>query len=197
MTTQPPASSCRLATSGRRSRHARGAGGDRVRRVERTAGTREAYRRDLQAYFDWLGELGGLDPLAVPEDVVNGYVRALEEAGRKPATVARRLSTLSGFYRFAKRRREIADNPCDYVERPQCTPTTRRGSGLTVTSCAGSSDGARSSPRDYALAPACAERVAYLRGARRGRRGIAFQRGHCTLAIVGKGARPASCRSTR
>ena len=43
-----------------------------------------------------------IDPLATQRAHVDAYARTMAEVdGRSPATVARHLSTLSGFYRYA------------------------------------------------------------------------------------------------
>src|SRR5205814_6153452 len=57
----------------------------------------KAYGRDLMDFVR-LMQAQGVDPLQVTADHVKVYKRALLEAGRKPTTVARRLSVLRGTY---------------------------------------------------------------------------------------------------
>jgi integrase/recombinase XerD len=62
--------------------------------------TREAYTLDLRQFIRWCDEhrLGLFD---VTRTHIELYARELEELGRAPATIGRRLSTLAGFYRYA------------------------------------------------------------------------------------------------
>src|SRR5262245_25464861 len=62
--------------------------------------TRTAYRADLRDFAAWCGSVG-LDLLAAGRIQVEGYARHLEQAGRAHSTVAQRLATLAGFYRYA------------------------------------------------------------------------------------------------
>jgi site-specific recombinase XerD len=57
----------------------------------------KAYGRDLMDFLRHM-QAQGVDPLHVTADHVKLYKRALLEAGRTPATVARRLSVLRGTY---------------------------------------------------------------------------------------------------
>src|SRR3954454_14838060 len=57
----------------------------------------KAYGRDLMDFLRHM-QAQGVDPLHVTADHVKFYKRALLEAGRTPATVARRLSVLRGTY---------------------------------------------------------------------------------------------------
>src|SRR5436309_2202701 len=61
--------------------------------------TRSAYLRDLSDFAAWCAK-HRLDPLQARRPHVALYARELELAGRSPATVARRLSTLAGYYRY-------------------------------------------------------------------------------------------------
>jgi integrase len=62
--------------------------------------TRAAYLADLRDFRAWCASVG-MGLLMVSRSHVQAYVRQLEEAGRSRATVARRLATLAGFYRYA------------------------------------------------------------------------------------------------
>jgi site-specific recombinase XerD len=86
--------------------------------------TRSAYGRDLRAWFVWCAA-HDVDPLAAQRAHVDAYARTLAEVPDKngktksPATVARHLSTLSGFYRYAVDEDAISRNPVSAVRRPK------------------------------------------------------------------------------
>ncbi len=86
--------------------------------------TRTGYRRDVTGYFSWLAGLG-VDPLAATRATLDVYVRWLAETPRKatrrpasPATVARTLACLSGFYAYAEDEGAVTRNPMTHVRRP-------------------------------------------------------------------------------
>ncbi len=80
--------------------------------------TRAAYARDLGEWFAWC-EGHEVDPLQASRLHVDAYARQLTEVeNRSPATVARRLSGLSGFYRYAVAEELVARNPVASVRRP-------------------------------------------------------------------------------
>ena len=62
--------------------------------------TRDAYALDLRQFVGWC-ERHGLKLFAARRADIELYARYLEEAGRARATVARRLCTVAGFYRYA------------------------------------------------------------------------------------------------
>src|SRR5947209_3032864 len=80
--------------------------------------TRKAYARDLADWGRWLVEHGH-DPLTVTRAHVDAYARQLQADGKSPATVARRLATLAGYYRYAVDEDVLARNPVERVKRPK------------------------------------------------------------------------------
>ncbi len=81
--------------------------------------TRAAYSQDLAAWFSWCQD-HDLDPLEATRAHVDAYARTLAEVEhRSPATMARHLSTLSGFYAYAVAEDVVARNPVAKVRRPK------------------------------------------------------------------------------
>jgi len=62
--------------------------------------TREAYMLDLRQYSSWCAQ-HGLRLFTAKRADIEGFGRDMEEAGRARATIARRLCTIAGFYRYA------------------------------------------------------------------------------------------------
>lgn len=93
--------------------------------------TRRAYARDLTDWFSWCTRLA-IDPLDANRAAVDGYRRHLEEGRErpvKPSTIARRLATLAGYYRYAAAENVIAASPLDHIKRPS-TPADSPTLGL-------------------------------------------------------------------
>ena len=61
--------------------------------------TREAYSLDLRQWMRWCGS-HDLAVFEVRRAHIELFARWLEEEGKARATVARRLSTIAGFYRY-------------------------------------------------------------------------------------------------
>jgi hypothetical protein len=88
--------------------------------------TATAYRRDLTAWATWCTQLG-THPLAAERHHVDAWVRHLTTTPQprthrpaSPATVARRLSALSGFYDFGVHDAEVlTHSPVASVRRPR------------------------------------------------------------------------------
>jgi integrase/recombinase XerD len=81
--------------------------------------THRAYDSDLRTWFAWCSRQG-VDPLVVTRPMVELYVRWMTEtAGYAPATTARRLGTVCGFYRFLVIDGIVASSPAEYVRRPR------------------------------------------------------------------------------
>lgn len=80
--------------------------------------TAKAYRADLACWQAWL-DSSATDLLAVRRADVDRYARGLEGRGLSPATVARRLSSVAGLYRYAVAEGLLTANPAEHVRRPK------------------------------------------------------------------------------
>jgi site-specific recombinase XerD len=152
--------------------------------------TLEAYRYDLRCFFQWAAD-ASLLVLEATRSHIEVYRCWLEEGGLAASTIDRRLTTVCGYYRFAHIDGRIASNPAQYVRRPKVHPSTARGldrSELGVFLFT-----AERYDQDHAalavllglnglrVSEACGTNVEDL----------GFERGHRTLAVLGKGNKPA------
>lgn len=80
--------------------------------------TRDAYALDLRQFVTWCSE-HSLALFSVRRADIELYARALEERGRARATVARRLCTVAGFYRYAEEEGLLTLSPAVHVRRPR------------------------------------------------------------------------------
>ncbi|MET8145655.1 tyrosine-type recombinase/integrase [Sphaerisporangium sp. NPDC005288] len=149
-------------------------------RASKAVTTRQARLADTAALARWLeAEAPGVGLLAVTEDhlthyrdtIATGIARAgLSRPGRPlaPSTVARRLSNASSLYAYAVRRRVLATNPADVVDRPEVSAIGTTPA-RTVTEQTALVDGAEAIATRYpvdaaavALLAVCAVRVGEL-----------------------------------
>ena len=80
--------------------------------------TRDAYTLDLRQFTSWcwqrqhrLFEVRRVD--------IECFARELEDRGKSRATVARRLCTIVGFYRYAEEEGVIEHSPAVHIRRPK------------------------------------------------------------------------------
>ena len=153
--------------------------------------SRAAYTRDLRDYLTWCTDTD-LSPLDASRAHIDGYVGALREAGASPATISRRLATLSGFYGYAVDEQLIDRSPTTRVRRPKvgehAVSTGLSKDELTALVAAAQTDGPRSLVAVLLLG---------LNGLRVSEvttavaEGLSTERGHRVLTIVRKGGRTA------
>lgn len=152
--------------------------------------TLEAYGYDLRTYFQWASDLG-LEVLKATRPHIELYRSSLEQRGLAASTIDRRLSTITGYYRFAHIDGRIASNPAQYVRRPTVHPT--EGHGMDR----GELGAFLFTAERYDAAHAALAVLLGLNGLRVSEacstniEDLGFERGHRTLRILGKGNKPA------
>lgn len=151
--------------------------------------TRDAYALDLRQFVAWC-EQHDLKLFAVKRADIECFARDLEARGRATATVARRLSTVAGFYRYADEEGLLSPSPAAHVRRPRidyeshATGLDRNEVGALLVAAG------LSSARDHALISLLAInglRVSEALGANIEALGI--ERGHRTLTVLRKGGK--------
>ena len=151
--------------------------------------TRQAYSLDLRQWLQWCDE-HELLVFEVRRAHIELFGRSLEADGKARATVARRLSTVAGFYRYCFEEQLIPMSPAAHVRRPRvdyesyATGLDRNELGMFLVQ-AGLCGG-----RDHALACLLA-----LNGLRISEalnadiEHLGLERGHRTLVITRKGGK--------
>ena len=130
-------------------------------------------------------------PLAATRAQIELYRMSMEQRGLAASTIDRRLSTVCGYYRFADIDGRIPANPAQYIRRPKVPRPKRHGMDRTELGTF-LFTAERYDPMHAALAvllglnglrvsEACSTNIEDL----------AVLSGHRTLAIVGKGNKPA------
>jgi len=151
--------------------------------------TREAYARDLRAWGAFLQRIG-VGVLDARRVHVEAFTRTLEQHDVAPATIARRLSTLSGLYAYAVDEDLIARSPLTRVRRPKRSDESPRR-GLDRDEVRKLIEAAEaSSDRDRALVSLLAltgARISEALGADVA--DLGHERGHRTLRVTRKGGK--------
>ena len=80
--------------------------------------TRDAYALDLRQYTSWC-VAHGLHLFTARRADIECFGRDMEANGRARATIARRLCTIAGFYRYAVEEDLLEHSPAAHVRRPR------------------------------------------------------------------------------
>jgi site-specific recombinase XerD len=153
------------------------------------AQTRVAYTLDLRQFTAWCLE-HDRHLFDVRRVDIECFARDMEDHGRARATVARRLCTISGLYRYAEEEGVIAHSPAVHIRRPRVDYESHvvgldRNEVGALLVAAG-----LSSPRDHALVSLFA-----LNGLRVSEAvgididSLGLERGHRTLTVLRKGGK--------
>jgi site-specific recombinase XerD len=80
--------------------------------------TRDAYALDLRMFTAWCQQ-HGLHLFQARRADIECFRREMEACGRARATIARRLCTIAGFYRYAVEEELFEHSPAVHVRRPR------------------------------------------------------------------------------
>ncbi|HZA35425.1 MAG TPA: site-specific integrase [Vicinamibacterales bacterium] len=113
--------------------------------------TRDAYSLDLRQYAGWVTAVG-MRLFETRRFHIEAFARELEARGRARATIARRLGTITCFYRYAEQEGLIDHSPAVHVRRPKLDYESHAvgldrnelGAMLVAAGLAGARDHARS-----------------------------------------------------
>ena len=86
--------------------------------------TRTSYTTDLRIFASWCHD-HHLNLLNVKRAHLELFGRWMEQEGRMPSTIARRLSTLSSFYKYCQIEDIIDRNPAANIRRPKVNDESR------------------------------------------------------------------------
>jgi len=84
-----------------------------------SANSVDAYRRDLQQFFDYADRAGVVSVGAVDRRLLRKYLGYLDSAGYARRSVARKASSVRAFYRDAAHRGAVEANPAESLPRPK------------------------------------------------------------------------------
>jgi len=147
--------------------------------------TRDAYTLDLRQFVAWC-QSRDLRLFDVRRADIECFARHLEELGRARATVARRLSTVAGFYRYAEQDGLLDRSPAVHVRRPRLDYESH-ATGLDRNEVVAAGLGR---PAEHALISLLAInglRVSEALGA--DIEALGLERGHRTLTVARKGGK--------
>lgn len=164
---------------------------DRFARSRKSLHTAIGYRRDLHNWADWCAD-NRTHPLRARHAEVLDWLAALRANGDSEATLARRLSALSSWYRWLQRERPEVVNPTTLrpEERPHADPKSNTLALSTSQAERLLAAADRDSPRSAAVVS-----ILVYTGVRVGElvaldvKDLTEQSGQPVLSVMGKGRR--------
>ena len=78
------------------------------------------YKRDIMQWFSYLAE-NQFNPVItdVKEDDIEEFIFWCKENGNNTERIKRRMSAISAFYVFLRRKKICTENPCEFILRPK------------------------------------------------------------------------------
>ena len=90
-------------------------------RVERNVSTHtmDAYKRDINQYLMYLGDLDIKKLSDVKSTHIRDYIRVLSDGGMAPASISRIISSIRSYYRFLSSENILDENPVLLINNPK------------------------------------------------------------------------------
>ena len=90
-------------------------------RVERNVSTHtmDAYKRDINQYLMYLGDLDIKNLSDVKSTHIRDYIRILSDGGMAPASISRIISSIRTYYRFLSSENLLDENPVLLINNPK------------------------------------------------------------------------------
>jgi len=90
-------------------------------RVERNVSTHtmDAYKRDINQYLMYLGDLDVKNLSDVKSTHIRDYIRILSDGGMAPASISRIISSIRTYYRFLSSENLLDENPVLLINNPK------------------------------------------------------------------------------
>ena len=79
-----------------------------------------SYECDLKAWFRYIyKEQFNQSVKDLTEDDIEEMIFYCKEQGNNTERIKRRMASISAFYKFLRRKKEIVENPCEFIPRPK------------------------------------------------------------------------------
>ena len=83
-----------------------------------SSNTLQSYKRDLKQFRQYL-EYKDAHYNKIDEEFMNGYIKDLEEEGKKSSTILRAIAAIRSFYQFALKKGKIKKDPTEKIHSPK------------------------------------------------------------------------------
>lgn len=80
--------------------------------------TLQSYNRDINQYKDYLSQ-NHINHLKVTNEQIKGYLKYLQDIGKKTSTMSRSLASIRSFYQYLIRIKKIKKDPTENIQSPK------------------------------------------------------------------------------
>ncbi len=81
--------------------------------------TIESYGRDLNQFEEFINDTYGIQLEDVSEDVILSYMKAMRDQGKANSSISRSISSIRGFYGFARHEGLMEEDPTTNISSPK------------------------------------------------------------------------------
>ncbi len=80
--------------------------------------TLQSYKRDLKQYSDYI-ESNKINYSKATEEDMKGYIKHIQEIGKKPSTISRCIASIRSFYQYELKNKKIKKDPTNGIQSPK------------------------------------------------------------------------------
>ena len=80
--------------------------------------TLQSYRRDIMQFRDYVMK-NGINYAKAKEEDIKGYLKELQNEGKKTSTASRSLASIRSFYQFLLRTKKVKNDPTVSIQSPK------------------------------------------------------------------------------
>ncbi len=80
--------------------------------------TLQSYRRDILQYENYVEE-NKINYLKVDEEIIRGYLKHMNDIGKKSSTISRSLASIRSFYQYLLRVKKVKRDPTEGIQSPK------------------------------------------------------------------------------
>ena len=80
--------------------------------------TLQSYKRDLKQYSEYI-ESNKINYSKATEEDMKGYIKHLQEIGKKPSTISRCIASIRSFYQYELKNKKIKKDPTNSIQSPK------------------------------------------------------------------------------
>ena len=80
--------------------------------------TLQSYKRDLKQYNEYI-ESNKINYSKATEEDMKGYIKSLQEIGKKPSTISRCIASIRSFYQYELKNKKVKNDPTNSIQSPK------------------------------------------------------------------------------
>ena len=83
-----------------------------------SSNTLQSYKRDLKQFEKYI-EQNGENYNEITDEEIKGYIKYMQEIGKKPSTISRGLASIRSFYQYETKSKNVEKDPTEGIQSPK------------------------------------------------------------------------------